>query len=263
MPSSSYGETADLTARLLGRLHETTDSEEREQLVNQVVVLNMSVANAIASRYSSRGVALEDLRQVAYVALLRATRNYDITTGHHFLSYCVPTIRGEIRRYFRDQGWMVRPPRRIQELQGRIPGAHAELATGLGRSPRPKEVAQHLGEQLEDVIEALAADGCFTPASLDRPIGEGATPLGELLPQDEDDWSSAEARVVLGPLVRRLGERDRRILMLRFFHGFTQQEIADDIGVTQMQVSRLLSRILAELRNDLVPGAYEEGSAVA
>jgi RNA polymerase sigma-B factor len=264
VPSFRTGEPDDQTSELLARLPEAGSAEEREQIVNQVVVLNMAVANAIASRYGSRGIPIEDLRQVAYLALVRAARNYDVTLGHHFLTYCVPSIRGEIRRYFRDQGWMVRPPRRIQELQGRIPQAHAELAFALGRSPRPQDVARHLDEPLEDVIEALSADGCFTPTSLDRPLGEDrSTTLGELIPHEEEGWSSAEARVVLAPLVRRLGERDRRILMLRFFHGFTQQEIADDIGVTQMQVSRLLTRILGELRSDLVRGAQAEGSAVA
>ena len=113
-------------------------------------------------------------------------------------------------------------------------------------------MAQRLGEDVESVTEALAADGCFTPTSLDRPVGDGeSASVGDLLGGDDGGQASAEARVVLGPVVRRLGERDRRILMLRFFHGWTQQEIADDIGVTQMQVSRLLSRILGQLRDEL------------
>ncbi|MEP6816384.1 MAG: sigma-70 family RNA polymerase sigma factor [Marmoricola sp.] len=255
----------DQTAELLARLHEASEPEQREQLVNQVVVLNMALANNIARRYSSRGIPLDDLRQVAYVALVRATKNYDITTGHHFLAYCVPTIRGEIRRHFRDHGWMVRPPRRIQDLQGRLSIARSELSSTLGRSPRPRELAAHLSEPVEDVIEALSGDGCFAPASLDRPTGgSGTTPLGDLIGQADREQGSAEARLVLAPLVRRLEERDRHILMLRFFRGWTQQEIAEDIGVTQMQVSRLLSRILTGLRNQLVTEAGAvDGAAVA
>ena len=140
----------------------------------------------------------------------------------------------------------------IQELQARIASAESELSFALGRSPRPSEIASHLNEDIEEVTEALATDGCFTPASLDKPVGtEGETALGELIGSEDEAQSAAEARIVLAPVVRRLSERDRRILMLRFFRGWTQQEIADDIGVTQMQVSRLLSRILTELREQI------------
>ena len=248
---SSRAERAERTAALLARAAEAAEPE-RARLLDEVVVINMGVANAIASRYRSRGISGEDLQQVAYLALVKATHGYDPTSGHNFLSYCVPTIRGELKRHFRDLGWTVRPPRRIQELQARISAAEAELCFSLGRSPRPSELAAHLHEDLEEVTEALATDGCFTPASLDKPVGaEGETALGEMLGGEDEAQSAAEARVVLAPVVRRLCERDRRILMLRFFRGWTQQEIADDIGVTQMQVSRLLSRILTELREQI------------
>jgi len=243
---------AALTDDLLERAAEHPDEEERRRLLDEVVVLNMPVATSIASRFRSRGVAWDDLEQVAHLALVKAARGYVPADDRTFLAYCVPTIRGEIKRYFRDHGWTVRPPRRVQELQARISVAEAELNYALGRSPRPSEVAEHLGEPLEDVTEALASDGCFTPASLDRPVGpEGDAVLGDLLGGIDAGQDAAEARVVLAPLVRDLSERDRRILMLRFFRGWTQQEIAEDIGVTQMQVSRLLSRILTDLRNDL------------
>jgi RNA polymerase sigma-B factor len=247
----SRAERAERTADLLDRASHASE-DERARLLDEVVVINMGVANAIASRYRSRGISTDDLHQVAYLALVKATHGYDASSGHNFLSYCVPTIRGELKRHFRDQGWTVRPPRRIQELQARISTAEAELSFVLGRSPRPSEIAAHLDADLEEVTEALATDGCFTPASLDKPVGtDGETSLGDLLGDDDASLSAAEARVVLAPAVRRLGDRDRRILMLRFFRGWTQQEIADDIGVTQMQVSRLLSRILTELREQI------------
>jgi RNA polymerase sigma-B factor len=146
----------------------------------------------------------------------------------------------------------VRPPRRVQELQGQIAKTSNELSQSLGRSPRPREVATALDVEVDAVIEALAADGCFTPSSLDIPVGEdGSATLGELMHDESEDFGSAEARIMLGPAVRRLGERDRRILELRFFEGWTQEQIAADIGVTQMQVSRLLSRILQDLRDQL------------
>jgi RNA polymerase sigma-B factor len=146
----------------------------------------------------------------------------------------------------------VRPPRRIQELQARITAADAELSQSLGRSPRPSEVAAHLDESLEDVNEALATVGCFTPSSLDRPAGENGTmAISDLLGGEDAAQGAVEARAMLAPVVRRLSDRDRRILLLRFFRGWTQQEIAEDIGVTQMQVSRLLTRIMADLRKGL------------
>jgi RNA polymerase sigma-B factor len=243
---------AEKTAYLL-RAAADADDTERRLLLDEVVLLNRGVAHAIASRYRSRGVAEEDLQQVACLALVKAANGYDPEAGHDFLSYAVPTIRGEVKRYFRDHGWAVRPTRRIQELQSRISMAENDLSFALGRSPRISELAEHLDECIEDITEALATDGCFTPASLDRPVGhedESAT-LGDLLGGEDGDRDALEARVILGPVVRRLGDRDRRILMLRFFKGWTQQEIAQDIGVTQMQVSRLLSRILRDLREQL------------
>jgi RNA polymerase sigma-B factor len=242
-----------MTAQLLAELHGTEDEVDREVLRAEVVVLNMGVARAIAHRYRQRGLAEDDLVQAAYVGLVKAVNGFDPAHERDFMSYAVPTISGEVKRYFRDFGWAVRPPRRVQELQGSIARVSGELTQQLGRSPKPSEVAEHLGVDVEDVIEALAADGAFTPASLDVPVGiDGAATLGDLMPaQDAADFTSAEARVVLGPAVRRLGARDRRILELRFFAGWTQEQIARDIGVTQMQVSRLLSRILKELREEL------------
>jgi RNA polymerase sigma-B factor len=250
-PAVSRPERAQLTEELLARTAGASP-EERQRLLDEVVVLNIGVANAVASRYRSRGISSDDLQQVAYVALVKAAHGFDPSAGHHFLAYCVPTIRGEIKRYFRDHGWAVRPPRRIQELQARISTAQGELSYTLGRSPRASEVAEHLDESFEDVSEALASDGCFTPLSLDRPAGrESATSVGDLLGEEDSGRAAAEARIVLAPVLRRLAERDRRILLLRFFRGWTQQEIAQDIGVTQMQVSRLLSRILSDLRAGL------------
>jgi RNA polymerase sigma-B factor len=229
---------------------------ERQRLLDEVVTSNMSVATAIAARYRTRGIASEDLQQVAYLALVKAAHGYDPDVGHDFLSYAVPTIRGEIKRHFRDLGWMVRPPRRIQELQARITAADAELSQGLGRSPRPSEIAAHLEERLEDVNEALATVGCFLPSSLDRPAGESGTmTISDLLGGEDPGQGAVEARTMLAPVVRRLCDRDRRILLLRFFRGLTQQEIAEDIGVTQMQVSRLLTRIMGDLRRGLEDAA--------
>lgn len=233
------------------------DPDALQHLHDEVIVLHLELAHAEARRYRSRGIPLDDLRQVAALALTKATRGYDVTTGHDFLSYAVPTIRGELRKHFRDHGWMVRPPRRIQELQARINQADGELSNRFGRAPQPGEIAEHLQEPLASVTEALASDGCFVPASLDHPTGgDGLTTLGDLLPQDDAAGLASEARLLLEPVLRQLSQRDRDILSMRFGEGLTQREIATRIGVTQMQVSRLLSRILTQLRSDV--GDVEE-----
>lgn len=243
---------SEITSRLLRRIADTSDELEKKRLEDEVVVLNMGVARAIATRYRERGIAMDDLMQAAYVGLVKAVRGFDPSFDRDFLSYAVPTVTGELKRYFRDFGWTVRPPRRVQEMQAQISRATSELSQSLRRSPKPSEVAEFLGVDVDSVIEALAADGCFTPSSLDVPVGEsGNTSLGELLGEDDADMARAEARILLAPAVRSLGERDRRILELRFFHGWTQEQIARDIGVTQMQVSRLLARILSDLRAEI------------
>jgi len=245
-------ERSEVTQRLLEQISETADDLERKRLRDEVVVLNMGVARAIAARYRDRGLARDDLSQAAYVGLVKAVHGFKPSFERDFLSYAVPTVAGEVKRFFRDFGWTVRPPRRIQELQAQISRATSGLSQTLHRSPRPSEVAEFLSVEVDSVIEALASDGCFTPTSLDIPTGErGSSSLGELLGADDADLGRAEARILLGPVVRRLAERDRRILELRFFEGWTQQQIARDIGVTQMQVSRLLSRILRDLRAEL------------
>ena len=227
------------------------ESSDSRSLTATLIETNAGVARSMASRYRNRGIELDDLEQVALLGLTKAAQRFDPSAGHDFLSYAVPTIRGELRRHFRDSGWMVRPPRRVQDLQARISRAQDELESRLGRSPRPTEVAAHLDTELEDVVEALTADGCFTPTSLDGPVGDGSSSLGDLLGFEDRAVVAAEARIVLEPVVGKLSPRDRRILHLRFVEERTQQEIADEIGLTQAQVSRVLTRILAGLKADL------------
>jgi RNA polymerase sigma-B factor len=242
----------EVSQRLLQRAARETDPLERKRLQDEVVVLHMGLARAIAARYRGRGIADEDLAQAASMALLKAARNFDATLGVEFLSYAVVTMKGEVKRQFRDYGWMVRPPRPIQKLQADVSKAQGELTHTLGRSPRVKEVAAHLGVPEEDVVEALSADGCYTPTSLDTPVGaDGSGVLGELLPADDSAMSEAEARIMLTPAVRALPEREREILYLRFFKQQTQAQIASEVGVTQMQVSRILARVLVKLRGQL------------
>ena len=241
-----------VSARLLEQAARETDPVERKRLQDEVVVLHMGLARAIAARYRGRGIADDDLTQAASMALLKAARSFDPTRGVEFLSYAVVTMKGEVKRQFRDYGWMVRPPRSIQKLQSDVSRADSELTHRLGRSPKVSEVAAYLDVAEEEVLEALSADGCFTPTSLDTPVGsEGSGVLGELIPGDDSAMSEAEARVMLTPAVRALPEREREVLYLRFFKQQTQAQIAEEIGVTQMQVSRILSRVLVQLRGQL------------
>jgi RNA polymerase sigma-B factor len=250
----------ETTADLFRRLGEAPP-EDRQGLQDEIVRVNMAVASDCARRYRGRGVATDDLDQVAYLGLVKAVRGFDEARGYDFLSFAVPTIRGELRRYFRDLGWALRPPRSIQELQGRILGAESDLAQELGRSPRPSDLARHLDVDLDQVLDALSASGCFAPSSLDVVAQEGEDVLGDRLGVVDPAFDAIEARVTLAAVLRGLSPRERRILELRFFGNRTQAEIGADIGVTQMQVSRLLNRILARLRERLVADAAASGSA--
>ena len=241
---------ADQTDELFARRADA-DPDERADIDDQLIRLNMQMAVDATRRFRGRGIATEDLEQVAYVGLVKAVKGFDPDRGHDFLSFAVPTIRGEVRRHFRDLGWTVRPPRSIQEAQTKIVACEGELYQQLGRAPRPSEIAAHLGLELDLVVEALGASGCFAPASLDAPAHEDGEPTGHHLGHTDEGFDHAEARAVLQPVLARLSKRERTIVEMRFFRGCTQAQIGEEIGVTQMQVSRLLSRLLARLREEL------------
>ena len=226
---------------------------ERERMHDAAVVLNLPVVRSIAGRYRGRGEPLDDLIQAGNVGLVKAVRGFDPARGYDFLSYAVPVISGEVRRHFRDYAWSVRPPRGIQQLQHRIATTVPVLSQQLGHTPSPGDVADALGVDVHEVAEALAADGCFTPASLDvrSASGEGAS-IGDVLIAEDRDVVASEARTVVVPALRRLRPRDRRIVVLRFYAGLSQQEIAADVGLSQMQVSRLLRKALDDLRPQVV-----------
>lgn len=244
---------ATWTTELFARLAATEDDAEQRQLRSQIIELNVEIARSIALRYRGRGEQLEDLEQVACLGLVQAVSRYDPSFGKHFLTFAVPTITGEVKKHFRDRAWTVRPPRRIQDLQGRISAVLPELQQQLHRSPNSEQVAVLLDERLEDVIEALAADGCFLPSSLDRPVvsEQGAAVLGDLLGAPDPDLDRTEAHLTLIPAVRSLTEEDRRIIELRFFHDLSQIQIAERLGTNQMRVSRALARILSTMRSQI------------
>ena len=215
------------------------------------------VAQHIARRFAHRGENLDDVEQVATVGLILAVDRFDPARMIDFLSFAVPTITGEVLRYFRDRSTAIRVPRRLRQLQGMIYETSADLAQRHGRAPRPTEIAAAMGVDLEVVLEGLASYGTATVFSLDEPAcdDEGgasdrtrfASALGEI----ESEFDLIEQREAVGPLLAALPERERRILHLRFFSELTQSEIGQELGISQMHVSRLLSRTLASLRRNL------------
>ena len=249
--ASEREERASRTASIVDEMRAGTPESRRLELVDELIETNVVVARSMAARYRNRGIDLDDLEQVALVGLIKAARRFDAAAGHDFLSYAVPTVRGELRRHFRDSGWMIRVPRRVQQMQARIKDAQHELEAQLG-SPRPSEVAAHLGVEVDEVVEALAADGCFRPASIDSTgdAQERGT-LADVLGHEDRGFATLEAKLVLDSAVSRLSDRERLILRWRFEDERTQQEIADFVGLTQAQVSRTLTRILGRLRTDL------------
>jgi RNA polymerase sigma-B factor len=250
--TSEREERAGRTASIVDEMRTGTSEERRLELVDELIETNVVVARSMAARYRNRGIDVDDLEQVALVGLIKAARRFDAAAGHDFLSYAVPTVRGELRRHFRDSGWMIRVPRRVQQLQAQIKGAQLELEAQLGASPRPSELATHLGVETDEVVEALAADGCFRPASIDsRGVTQEHGTIADALGDDDRGFATLEARLVLDTAVSRLSDRERLILRWRFEDERSQQEIADLIGLTQAQVSRTLTRILGRLRSDL------------
>lgn len=248
---------ADTTQELLIEADGAPDPK-RQQLLDEVVILNTPIARSIASRYRRKGVDADDLEQVAYLGLVKAANGYRLDASTAFLAYAVPTIRGELKRYFRDCAWTVRPPRRVQEMQGSIAAAEPELTQKLGHLPSDEETAKALGTETEEIVEAASVRGCFSTLSLDAPgSSDHGASLIDAVADAEDGYELVENVQTLTPAVSGLGNRDRRILELRFCAGFTQEEIGNELGVSQMQVSRLLRGILERLRSDLSQGRRE------
>ena len=269
-PESIYdtGEVQDreeLTQQMLRQLADTDDDRERDRLCDEIVLLNMHVAQSIARRYRQRGAEFDDLAQVAHLGLVKAVDRYDPDSGSHFLAFAVPTITGEVKRFFRDYCWAIRPTRRIQEVQHAIASCEPELTQLLGRSPTVPELAEELGVDQDHVMEALASDGYFNLVSLDMPAGweDSSRSLADEV--GEDDWhlSWVENHELLAPALEKLSEREKRLLWLRFEKGWKQTQIAADLGISQMQVSRLLSALLHRLREELSDGSDEEQAASA
>jgi RNA polymerase sigma-B factor len=237
-------ETLRRTFEEFGR---TRDPELRDHLIQA----HLGLAEYLARRFMNRGEPLDDLVQVASMGLLKAVDRFDTERGLEFSTYATPTIVGELKRHFRDKGWAVRVPRRVQELHLRLGAVLNTLSQDLGRSPTIAEIAERAEVSEEDVLEALEAGHAYRFTSLDAPAAgdEENQALADQLGSADNGMEEIEHRVALSPLISQLPPRERSILHLRFFEGRTQSEIANELGISQMHVSRLLARSLARLRS--------------
>jgi RNA polymerase sigma-B factor len=255
VPVSDNRRRAERTAPLFVELAALEkDDPRRERLREILVEEHLPLVRHFARRFSNRGEPFDDLLQVGTLGLIAAIDRFDPTRGVEFLSFAVPTITGEIKRHFRDQGWSVRVPRRLQELHLSLNAAVGELAQKNGRAPTPSELAEHLGIPRAEVLEGLAVANAYRSSSLDERLsGEEDSPtLAATLGEEDAALEGVEYRESLQPLLATIPARERRILILRFFGNMTQSQIAADIGISQMHVSRLLSQTLAKLREGLL-----------
>jgi RNA polymerase sigma-B factor len=239
---------------LLGDL--PAESPDRPRVRERLIELYLPLAEYLARRFRNRGEPTDDLVQVANLGLIKSVDGYDPTRGAAFTSYAIPMIVGELKRHFRDKGWDVRVPRRLQELRLEITRAGADLAQRLGRSPTVADIAAYLGVHEEDVIEGLDSGHAYRALSLQAPVqgDESGSELGDLLGGVDPDMQGVEDREALRPLVARLPVREQRIIAMRFFGNMTQSQIAAELGISQMHVSRLLSHALEVLRTGLTVG---------
>lgn len=238
--------SAQITADLLMADGEQESAELRRRLV----LLHLDAAESVARHYGRRGQDHQDLVQVARLGLVEASVRYDPALGS-FLGFALPTMMGVIRRHFRDRAWSVKPPRCIQENAAIIARAREDLTQELLRWPTVSELAQHLDLTEDEVRAARQVDGCFQASSLDAPVGQRAESLGESLAEVETRYDLVETSLTLQPAYRRLSDRDRRLVYLRFYSELSQREIANEFGVSQMQISRWLVRVLRSLREYL------------
>ena len=231
------------------------DDPRREQLRDRLVTGYLPVAQHIARRFNHRGEPLDDLVQVATVGLINAIDRFDPEKGGEFFSFAVPTISGEVRRHFRDQSWSMRVPRRLKDMHVSINGAVSELSQPLGRAPKPSEIAEYLDVPVSEVLEGLEAAEAYRSSSLDEMLSseDGSATVGELVGDADAELDRVDYRESLRPLLADLAPRERTIVMLRFFGNRTQTQIASEVGISQMHVSRLLAQTLSRLRNRLDP----------
>ena len=230
------------------------DDPARAPIRDELVEMHLPLVEYLARRFRNRGEPLDDLVQVATIGLIKSVDRFDLERGVEFSTYATPTIVGEIKRHFRDKGWAIRVPRRLQELKLSLSKATSELSQRNGRSPTVAELAAHLKMTEEEVLEGLESANAYSAVSLDAPDGgdDDSPAVADSLGITDDALEGVEYRESLKPLLERLPPREKKILLLRFFGNMTQSQIAAELGISQMHVSRLLARTLAQLRQGLL-----------
>jgi RNA polymerase sigma-B factor len=247
-------ETRRRSGELFAGLASPADERERSEAREALVHLHLPLVEHCARRFRNRGEPYEDLVQVGTIGLIKAVDRFEPSRGVEFSTYATPTIIGEIKRYFRDKGWAIRVPRRLQELRMQISATSAELTQALGRSPTPRELAESIGCTVEEIMEGIESSNAYATLSLDAGDNSGEEPGASILDAlgvDDVNLEHVEIRESIKPLLDRLEPREKKILLLRFFKNMTQSQIAEEIGVSQMHVSRLLTRTLEQLRTSL------------
>jgi RNA polymerase sigma-B factor len=239
---------------LFARLNEAPEgSSKRQRLRDELVELHLPLVEYLARRFTGRNEPLGDLVQVGVIGLIKSIDRFDTERGLEFSTYATPTILGEIKRHFRDAGWLVRVPRRLQELQTAMSTTRSELSHELGRAPSAPELAKRLDISEDEVVDVLESARAYAGVPLDSmTVGRSGQPVHETLGDVDARLDHVESREALRPMIESLPERERQILVLRFFASKTQAEIAGIVGLSQMQVSRLVARSLAKLRDQLV-----------
>jgi RNA polymerase sigma-B factor len=238
--------------RLVADLPE--DDPRRVAARDEIVTMHLPLASFLARRFRDRGESMDDLTQVATIGLLKAVDRFEPERGVEFSTFATPTVVGEIKRHFRDKGWAIRVPRRLQELRISISRATAELSQTTGRSPTVAELAAHIGVTEDDILEGLESAQAYSTLSLDTPATDAPDEGGSLvesLGEEDPGLGEVETRETLTPLLATLAPRERRIIHMRFYENMTQSQIAEQIGVSQMHVSRLLAKSLAQMRTTL------------
>lgn len=230
------------------------DDPERRLIRDELVVMHLPLVKHLAHRYRDRGESVDDLVQVGTIGLIKAIDHFDVERGSELATYATPTILGEIKRHFRDHTWALHMPRRMQDLQHQVTSATDALTFELGRSPTVREIAERVGITVEEVLDVIEARQAYATTSIEAPAGSENLQLADTLGTEDPALHVVDDRESLLPLLRSLPERERQIVVLRFYHGLSQTQIAERVGISQMHVSRLLAKSLDEIRTGLSQG---------